>query len=165
MTDDWVTVVDSKSLDVCAKSNHRLLHALLSVEVDIWFSPRAQSGRRAETVCYNHKSCSTNAVCSRAHQASRAERPRQKNGWSRVRELTRESSLKTKRFWAAWHVFSDKSCSTNAVCSRAHQIWLPTTRQTSLALPSLKRATILLAKITWAVSQSIRSTMWLRTFG
>jgi len=27
MTDDWVTVVDSNSLDVCSKSDHRLLHA------------------------------------------------------------------------------------------------------------------------------------------
>jgi len=27
MTDDWVTVFGSNSLDVCAKSDHRLLHA------------------------------------------------------------------------------------------------------------------------------------------
>ena len=56
------------------RAHSRVQQAFLSVGPDIWFSPRAESGRRPETVCDRDpqlKSCSANAhLCTPAGKSS-----------------------------------------------------------------------------------------------
>jgi len=76
-TDNYGPTVDRRlrkyvlTYSIC-RSEER--DALLSVGPDIWFSPRAESGRRPETVCDHDttlKSCSANAhLCTPAGKSS-----------------------------------------------------------------------------------------------